>query len=208
MSRNLGLTAGEWNQLFPYYVNVFSENGFAVTPHPPDELILSTKKHLWKLEQDHYVDETYWFWARQVSEFSAMNGYGPDGAIIDQGRGYLKLELPEGTSVVRMKGRRLKDIPNKRFGINAEVTDANGKTLEIHQWPVYQRTGKSAKFFAGGSDGSIFRLPSVKSGCNSSHRVLTLSTFDKSQKETPPVDLLITANDGNGNEIFRRHWRI
>ena len=63
---NLGKTASEWNELFPEYHAIFRELGITVFDEPPRDLILSTSEHAWGLDIDHYIDETYFFWANQI----------------------------------------------------------------------------------------------------------------------------------------------
>lgn len=208
LSPNLGRSASEWNKLFPVYFEILSSNGLAVTTPPQRELILSTKDHLWKQGQDHYIDETYFFWAEQISKFAAINGYGPDGSAVDRRSDSIRVALPGSADNVRLIGRRRADIQHRRFAINAELRNLDGITIPIHHWPVYKTTAKSAKFIPQGHDGELFKLPSIHVPSNRKDVLLTLSTFDKSHKEIPAIDLLIVGYDEKDREVFRRSWNL
>lgn len=208
LSPNLGRSADEWNKLFPDYFKILSSNGIAVTPPPQRELILSTKDHQWKQGQDHYIDDTYYFWAEQISKFASINGFGPDGPAVDRRSDSIMVALPGCVDNVRLVGRRRADIQHRRFAINAELGNLDGTTAPIRHWPVYRTTGKSAKFIPQGHDGELFKLPSIHVPSNRTDDVLTLSTFDKSNKEIPPIDLLITGYDEKEKEVFRRSWSL
>lgn len=206
LSPNLGRTADEWNAIFPHYFNILSEYGIAITPLPPKDLVLSTKDHLWKQGQDHYIDETYEFWAKQIVDFSAINGYGSDDAVVDRGRDYVQISLPKQVRNVRLRGRLLNEINGKRFTLNAELIDEGGELVPIPRWPIYKTTNKSAKFIPQGREGQLFKLPSIHiSGEHQIHN-LTLSLFDKSKRHVPPIDLLVVGEDDHGNPVYRRTW--
>lgn len=66
---NLGKTAEEWNELFPAYHEILSSAGFTVFSAPPAELSISSEDHSWGRGLDHYLDETYYFWADQIDDF-------------------------------------------------------------------------------------------------------------------------------------------
>lgn len=66
---SIGKNAKEWNKLFPNYYKILTEVGFTVFDPPPPRLIHSTEDHAWGDAVDHYIDETYFFWADQIEKF-------------------------------------------------------------------------------------------------------------------------------------------
>ncbi|MGP5573614.1 DUF6270 domain-containing protein [Corynebacterium casei] len=66
---SLGKLASEWNKLFPMYHGILADAGFKVFDPPPSELVMASENHAWGRTIDHYIDETYYFWASQIEEF-------------------------------------------------------------------------------------------------------------------------------------------
>lgn len=64
-----GLTSDEINGKYSYYYDLLEKLGFALLPVPPSHLVKAATKHKWGLQQDHYVDELYYWWADQIDEF-------------------------------------------------------------------------------------------------------------------------------------------
>lgn len=64
-----GMTAPEVNDKYEYYYKVLASLGFALTPEPPSELVVANSRHKWGLQQDHFIDEMYHWWADRVDEF-------------------------------------------------------------------------------------------------------------------------------------------
>lgn len=68
---SIGMSAQEWNRLFPAYYKILSDVGFTVFNPPPPRLVVTTEDHAWGEAVDHYIDETYFFWADQIEDFIA-----------------------------------------------------------------------------------------------------------------------------------------
>lgn len=66
---NHRVSAEEWNHLFTPYYGELEASGFHVFPQLPSELAKSTIRHTWGKSQNHYVDDAYTWWARQILEF-------------------------------------------------------------------------------------------------------------------------------------------
>lgn len=66
---SLGKSSEEWNKLFPIYYEILSDLGFTIFDPPPSELIKTADDHAWGRTVDHYLDETYYFWADQIDNF-------------------------------------------------------------------------------------------------------------------------------------------
>lgn len=64
-----GLTSNEINEKYSYYYHLLAQLGFFVLPVPPADLVKASSSHKWGLQQDHYVDELYYWWADQIDAF-------------------------------------------------------------------------------------------------------------------------------------------
>lgn len=65
-----GLTAPEINAKYKYYYTTLRDYGFEVLKAPPQHLQLAASEHKWGLQQDHYIDELYFWWAERIDEFA------------------------------------------------------------------------------------------------------------------------------------------
>lgn len=67
-----GLTSDEVNAKYEHYYQIFEDLGFQVTPTPPKELQVANSEHKWGLQQDHFIDSMYAWWADQIDEFVSV----------------------------------------------------------------------------------------------------------------------------------------
>lgn len=65
-----GMTSTEVNSVYAYYYQVFEDCGFRVLPEPPTELQIGNSDHKWGLQQDHFIDLMYHWWADRIDEFA------------------------------------------------------------------------------------------------------------------------------------------
>lgn len=65
-----GLKASEVNEMYEYYYEVLERMGFSLTPTPPPELVVANSQHKWGLQQDHFIDPMYHWWADRIDEFA------------------------------------------------------------------------------------------------------------------------------------------
>lgn len=70
-----GMTADEMNAHYEYYYRVLERYGFTLTPAPPSELVIANSQHKWGLQQDHFIDEMYLWWADRIDEFANRNAF-------------------------------------------------------------------------------------------------------------------------------------
>lgn len=68
-----GMTSTEVNSKYEYYYQVFEHYGFRVVPEPPAELQIANSDHKWGLQQDHFIDPLYHWWADRIDEFAVEN---------------------------------------------------------------------------------------------------------------------------------------
>lgn len=66
-----GMTSDEVNSKYEYYYQVFEDLGFHVTPTPPKDLQVANTEHKWGLQQDHFIDSLYYWWADEIDQFIA-----------------------------------------------------------------------------------------------------------------------------------------
>ncbi|GAB3595883.1 hypothetical protein CFAEC_05160 [Corynebacterium faecale] len=64
-----GRKASEWEDIQAPYYELLNSLGFAVTPSPPSELVLSSDSHRWGPALYHFVDDLYFWWADHIDEF-------------------------------------------------------------------------------------------------------------------------------------------
>lgn len=64
-----GLTASEVNARYEYYYKTLRDFGFTVAQAPPRHLQIAASGHKWGLQQDHYTDDLYFWWAERIDDF-------------------------------------------------------------------------------------------------------------------------------------------
>ena len=205
LSPNVGKRAEEWNRLFPDYFRLISSYGIATTPAPPRDLVVSTRDHLWKQAQDHYVDETYFYWGEQIAKFGALNGHGYNAAATG-GRDSIVIDIPESVERISISGRRRSLVEKNRYTLNLQLQDQLQQSVVIDRWPIYRPTGCPAKFLPSGGSGGLFKIPIVCWSQQTPVQRAKLSIVDKARLGAPPLDLLITGEGADGEVVLQHHW--
>lgn len=67
-----GKTSAEVNSDYEYYYRVLERYGFTLTEVPPAELQIAASQHKWGLQQDHFIDPLYYWWADRIDDFVSM----------------------------------------------------------------------------------------------------------------------------------------
>lgn len=92
-----GRSGAEWNAAYLPYYQLIEDMGFSVSSLPT-ELGVSTPDHQWGIQQEHYVDDAYRWWADEVAPFSRP----PALRIQSRQRGEEAEEpAPQGSAPVR-----------------------------------------------------------------------------------------------------------
>lgn len=61
-----GRTGAEWNTAYEPYYELIREAGFAMSTLPA-ALGISTPAHQWGIQQEHYIDDAYQWWAEDLA---------------------------------------------------------------------------------------------------------------------------------------------